>query len=236
MIKKEHFTKTDIDAINENIAQNYFTPVLLDVLNQITEVKSICDVGCGNGIFTANLKKMMDCKLVGVDGSKYALDKAGEFNFDELHHIHDFSSDTLPFDDGIFDLVINKDVLEHLVQPEHLVNEMTRITKGGGYVLIHVPNHFPVVGRLKLLFKNTIDPFHYFPESRRWNFPHIRFFNQKDFLDLMRSVGLEPIVNLCHHFPSFPKVGRFIPENWKNYLARKNPDLFAEGFTYLFHK
>ena len=63
-----------------------------------------------------------------------------------MHHIHDFSSDTLPFDDGIFDLVINKDVLEHLVHPEHLVSEIARITRRGGYALIHVPNHFPFVG------------------------------------------------------------------------------------------
>ena len=33
MIHEEHFSRTDIDAIDENIAQNYFTPVLLDVLN-----------------------------------------------------------------------------------------------------------------------------------------------------------------------------------------------------------
>ena len=233
MIHEEHFSRTDIDAIDENIAQNYFTPVLEDVLNQIADIKNICDVGCGNGIFTAHIKQKMSCKLVGVDGSKYALEKAAEFNFDELHHIHDFSSDTLPFDDGIFDLVINKDVLEHLVHPEHLVSEIARITRRGGYALIHVLNHFPFVGRLKLLFRNTIDPFHYFPESRRWNFPHIRFFNHKDFLALMFTEGLKPVMNLCCHFPSFPKIRRLMSKSLKTQLARQNPDLFAEGFTYL---
>ena len=153
-----------------------------------------------------------------------------------MHHIKDFSNDSLPFKDEKFDFVINKDVLEHLLNPENLVHEIARITKIGGFALIHVPNHFPISGRLKLLFKNTIDPFHYFPDSRRWDFPHIRFFNQQDFLGLMLSSGLKPVVNLCHHFPSFPKIGRLMPRTLKKRISQQYPDAFAEGFTYLFKK
>ena len=82
----------------------------------------------------------------------------------------------------------------------------------------------------------SLFPFLYFPDSRRWDFPHIRFFNQQDFLGLMLSSGLKPVVNLCHHFPSFPKIGRLMPTTVKKRISKQFPDSFAEGFTYLFKK
>ena len=233
---RDHFHNKHIDAINADLSDNYFKPVLLEALEHSGKPRSVCDVGCGNGIFTDWIKDHAGCRLVGVDGSEYALKKTKQLNFDELHHIEDFSNDNLPFKDEIFDFVINKDVLEHLLNPENLVHEIARITRIGGFALIHVPNHFPISGRLKLLFKNTIDPFLYFPDSRRWDFPHIRFFNQQDFLGLMLSSGLKPVVNLCHHFPSFPKIGRLMPTTVKKRISKQFPDSFAEGFTYLFKK
>lgn len=232
----EHFSDKDIDAIEVDHLNNYFTPILLEVLKHIDKPQNVCDLGCGNGLFSAALKNWINCRLVGVDGSGYALKQAQRLSYDELILIGDFSADSLPFEDNTFDLVINKDVLEHLLHPEHLVLEIARVTRKGGQALIHVPNHFPISGRLKLLFTNTIDPFLYFPDARRWNFPHIRFFNQKDFLDLMLSVELKPVVNLCHHYHSFPKIGRLMSNRLKNCLSKENPDLFATGFTYLFRK
>jgi SAM-dependent methyltransferase len=236
MSKPSVFSDSDIDAIKVSSRENYFIPVLRQVLDRISHPTKICDVGCGNGVFTACFKEWFTCYLCGVDGSPYALEQAAKLKFDELHLIKDFSSENLPFLNNSFDLLINKDVLEHLIHPEMLVKEMVRITKPGGHLLIHVPNHFPIFGRLKLLFQNTIDPFGYFPMANRWNFPHIRFFNSADFIKLMIINGLSPTVCLSHNFPSFPKVGRLIPNTIKNYLSRNHPDVFAEGYTWLFQK
>jgi SAM-dependent methyltransferase len=235
-LQPEHFSSKDIDSIRADPENNYFTQVLRETLEYTPNPNNVCDVGCGNGLFSAVLKNWTNCRLVGVDGSDYALKQAQLKDFDDLIKIQDFSVDNLPFEDESFDLVINKDVLEHLLHPEHLVFDILRVTRVGGQALIHVPNHFPLFGRLKLLFTNTIDPFNYFPDSRRWDFPHIRFFDQKDFLDLMISVGFKPVVNLCHHFQSFPKIGFFMSNNLKNKISKKNPNLFATGFTYLFRK
>lgn len=234
--KNPHFSDADIDAIAANPTDNFFTPVLQEALTLIDRPSQICDVGCGNGVFSACLKDLLDCSLSGVDGSAYALQHAGKRGFDELHLVKDFSSDRLPFKDDTFDLVINKDVLEHLLNPEILVAEMVRIIKPGGHFLVLVPNHFPISGRLQLLAHNTIDPFGYFPDARRWNFPHIRFFNKNDFLLLMESKGLKPVRCLSHHFPSFPKIGRLMPSSMKERLSHSYPDAFAEAFVWLFQK
>lgn len=187
-------------------------------------------------MFTACLKGWVECDLVGVDGSPYAIQQAKKMGFDDLYLVQDFSFDRLPFQDATFDFVINKDVLEHLLKPEVLVAEMARVTKPGGHLLILVPNHFPIAGRLHLLFHNNIDSFGFFPNSHRWDFPHIRFFNKADLIMLIESHGLKAVSGLSHHFPAFPRVGRLMTKSMKRYLSSLNPDAFAEAFVWLFKK
>ena len=230
------FSDFDIDAINVDPTDNFFTPVLKEVFKNVGQPQTVCDVGCGNGVFTVNLKNEAGCHLTGVDGSPYALQKASALGFDFLHLVKDFSTDRLPLEDNSFDLVINKDVLEHLLSPENLVQEMARITKPNGYLVVMVPNHFPISGRFRLLVDNTIDPFNYFPNACRWDFPHIRFFNQKDFLLLMRRAGLTPVRCLSNHFPALPKIGRILTKKMRERIARNRPDAFAEAYVWLMQK
>lgn len=232
----EHFPDHYIDEIRGDPDDNYFTPVLNEVLENIGSLRDVCDVGCGNGVFSIAIRQKAACRLAGVDGSRHALDQAKIRGFDELHLIDDFSSSRLPFEDASFDLVLNKDVLEHLLHPDHLVGEIARIVRYGGYVLIHVPNHFPLVGRLRLLFRNTIDPFDYFPESNRWDFPHIRFFTMESLVSLCQRYGLEMICDMGFHFFSPGKLGRLLPMALKKRLCMLNPDAWTEGYTVLFRK
>ena len=45
----------------------------------------------------------------------------------------------LPFADNVFDAVISEAVLEHVREPQHVVAEMFRVLKPGGYVCAAVP-------------------------------------------------------------------------------------------------
>ena len=232
---RDHFENKYIDLINDDIYENYFTPVLDDVFAYY-KPKYVCDIGCGNGVFTSSIKHKFDCKLFGVDGNKYALKQASKLDFDNLSLVKDFSIDSLPFNDGTFDLVICKDVLEHLVDPVHLVNEIHRITSNNGIFLFHVPNHFPIWGRIKFLFTNNIDTFNYFPESERYNFPHIRFFNMNSVKKLLGNSGFIMKKNLSHHFAKPRIIHRFIPSAVKKLLAKFSTDNFSEGITLIFEK
>jgi SAM-dependent methyltransferase len=48
----------------------------------------------------------------------------------------------LPFEDGRFDTIILSDVLEHVPQPEHLWQEMSRILSIGGRIMMNVPFYY----------------------------------------------------------------------------------------------
>jgi len=232
----KNFSNEYIDEIQGDPSNNYFTPVLEKAYN-ITKAKNVLDVGCGNGIFSINLKNKFGCKLSGVDGNAYAIEKANQIGFDEVKQVRDFCSDEIPYKDYSFDLIICKDVLEHLVDPEFLLLGMKKKLKQEGFVLVHVPNHFTLWGRLKFLFNNNIDCFNYFPGAERWAFPHIRFFTFESLVKIFEKNDFALKTNLSDFFPSIPG-GRFLPFHKKisKLLANKYPDNFSEGLTLIFQK
>jgi len=192
--------------------------------------------GCGNGIFTGDLKRRIGCNLIGIDSNKYALEQASKFDFDKLIQVDDFTKDKLPVDNENVDFVICKDVLEHLIDPEFLTHEVFRILKPGGYFLVHVPNHFPIWGRLKFLFTNNIDTFSYFPSSNRYDFPHIRFFTLASLENMLKISGFVSTSNISYFFTKPPIIHRLMPMFLLKWLTKVSTDNFSEGLTILAKK
>jgi SAM-dependent methyltransferase len=233
---KEHFSNSYIDEINSGLEDNYFTPIIERTFND-QNISSVCDVGCGNGVFTAGIKKYKDVvKLTGVDSNQHALEEALKIGFDSLVHVHDFSNDVLPIDSESFDLVVCKDVLEHLVNPNHLMDEINRILKPGGVLLLHVPNHFTLYRRIVFLFNNKIDTFSWFGESDRFDFPHIRFFTLSSVLRLLNLTHFTFLNNLSYFFVNLPIVHQRAPLFFRKILSNISTDNFCDGVTILAKK
>jgi 2-polyprenyl-6-hydroxyphenyl methylase/3-demethylubiquinone-9 3-methyltransferase len=107
------------------------------------------DVGCGSGTLTRWLSGR-GATVVGVDGAP------------EMVHIAEAAAQTqacgdgslqfqvanvenLPFPDGSFDGVLCSSVLEYTKDPKSCLNEIARITKPGGILMISVPNAKSIV-------------------------------------------------------------------------------------------
>lgn len=110
------------------------------ITSQQLEVKSILDVGCGNGSLCRDFRnKFPDSRIVGVDISKDNLDIAEKLH--SKNNIEYYKSDTrsLPFDNETFDVVICANTLKYLGTEENeitAVKEQLRILKSGGLLLI----------------------------------------------------------------------------------------------------
>jgi O-antigen biosynthesis protein len=228
------FADADIDRIDEI---SFMTPIFDDIIAR-RDFRSVLDYGCGNGIFGIYLKEKNGCFLAGVDGSEYGLNQAKERGYDSTVRISDFSAERLPFQDGAFDLVMLKDILEHLMEPLFVLEEAARLLKEGGSLLLHVPNHFPLAYRIKFLITNRIDTQNYFPDSKEWSFPHIRFFTLPGLEEMLDKTGFSIAENYSDYFTTFcPGLSRLpFAKRFQRYLAKRYPDQFSYGYTFLCEK
>lgn len=63
-------------------------------------------------------------------------------------------NEKLPYDDNSFDLIFSNWVFEHIENPEHIVAELLRILKPGGYVCAITPNKFGYIAMASRLIAN----------------------------------------------------------------------------------
>ena len=234
-----HFADRHFKAIDDLCeSENYFVPVLKETQRYINfSTAKILDVGCGTGLFMTPVLVAGCTDCYGVDGQHEYLQHAIKRGYKEVRSVVDLSTSTLPFCDEMFDLIVCKDVLEHLLYPLHTLRQIERVLKKNGLLLVHVPNHFPLYSRLKFLFNNNLDTFSYFEGETRWTFPHIRFYEYADFLEQLEAHGFILIKNLSDQFPIIPWLTRFsIFKQTVRKLTIRYPNQFSGAFTLLLKK
>lgn len=237
MKKNKHFSNELIDNIDDDPENNYFTKILIDSIKKSEIPKKSLDVGCGNGAFTQILKKKFNSYLIGIDGNQYGLEISKKRGFDETYLVEDFSKDKLSMvDDLDFDFVVSKDTLEHVVDPKYSLDQIWKKIKIGGYLLLHIPNHFPFYGRLKFLITNNIDTFNYFPDHKRYDYPHIKFFNYDSIISMLSDYNYEIIENFSYNFFVLPIFNKVISKKIKKNIVLKFPNNFCESYTLLIKK
>jgi demethylmenaquinone methyltransferase/2-methoxy-6-polyprenyl-1,4-benzoquinol methylase len=98
--------------------------------------KAVLDVGCGSGLFFREVANQADM-VVGVDVSRKLLQKAKE-HAEGLRNVSVLQADAdhLPFKNGFFDAVFAFTVLQNMPNPHETLNEVKRITKKGGRVVV----------------------------------------------------------------------------------------------------
>lgn len=100
--------------------------------------RKILDVGCGDGRLARAIRAHCpDAIIHGCDVSAVAL--ARSEGLDRQYAV-DLDCEVLPEAGGSFDLVIASEVIEHLIQPDHVLAELARVLRQGGHVVLTVPN------------------------------------------------------------------------------------------------
>lgn len=96
---------------------------------------SILDVGCGNG----SLKKLFPRhKLSGVDILPDSISMALRAGYTQAKLV-DLNQARLPFKANSFNIIVCRQVLEHLLYPLKAVLEMHRVLKSKGTLFVSVP-------------------------------------------------------------------------------------------------
>jgi len=112
----------------------------------LKQSRFVLDLGCGVGEY---LKYAIgkNRTVIGVDLDKSLLQNR-LFNFTPLQG----DAQNLAFKDEIFDLVLFSEVLEHLPHPEKALNEIKRILKPNGILIISTPSKKSLYEKQHLVF------------------------------------------------------------------------------------
>ncbi len=108
-----------------------------DVLARSQGSQVILDIGCGDGEATALLPRG-EHTVVGVDWSMMALRHAKGLGLTVVRGGLDAPG--LPIADGGADLVILSEVIEHIVDTDSAIDEIHRVLRPGGTLLLSTPN------------------------------------------------------------------------------------------------
>lgn len=106
----------------------------------------LLDVSCGEGTLV-KFAVRAGLRAYGLDLADAAVARAREET--GSHAILIADGEALPFDDEYFDYVTNLGSLEHYLDPEEGVREISRVLKKDGLACILLPNLFGLLGNVK---------------------------------------------------------------------------------------
>ncbi len=153
--------------------------------------RQVLDIGCGDGSASGAWLAHRCNSYVGVDVSQEAVDSARARGLD-AQTIDDAGD--LPFPAESFDAAICTEVLEHLFDPLGALEEIVRVLRPGGTVVVTVPNVANWRYRTDLALFGRFNPrADLLSATEPWRDPHIRFFTQAALGRMIARAGLEPV-------------------------------------------
>ena len=115
----------------------------------------VLDIGCYNGYLMEKiLEKGSEYDVYGVDASKESI------RLCTLKNLKVFETDAenkLPFEDDFFDVITGLEVIEHIVDTDSFLNEIKRVLKRDGILILATPNVLSLSRRIMSLL--GINPF-----------------------------------------------------------------------------
>lgn len=114
------------------------------------------DIGCGTGDLVVFYAKK-GVIYAGIDLSNNMIKRAN-FNYADLVQegkasFHVADCENLPFSDREFDVLSAVALIEYLSDPSKALDEISRVIKTGGHVLITVPNKACINNRIRFFLK-----------------------------------------------------------------------------------
>lgn len=134
-IPTNYIKHTSKNPLQKFLINNFYSTFIS--LAKPLSPKIVLDAGCGEG-FTLN-KLMLNQIGQGIEGVEYTKESIalGKKLFPKAK-IKQGSIYDLPYKEGVFDLVVCTEVLEHLENPHKALLEIIRVSKK--YIILSVPN------------------------------------------------------------------------------------------------
>jgi len=148
----------------------------------------LLDIGCGSGRHTCEAYRLQGVVAVGADLNSADLKQARErLEFHDRLGEHGggcwclSTADVrrLPFPDAHFHAVICSEVMEHIPEHHRAADELVRVLKPGGHLVVSVPRYFPE--RICWALSR---------EYHQANQGHVRIYRKKALIRMIEHTGL----------------------------------------------
>ena len=160
--------------------------------------KVLVDFGCGNGAQTVHFAEDFP-KVWGVDVNReFLADFRASIKRRDLESrmtALEYPGDIVPLEDGVADQVISFTVLEHVPDQDRALEEMYRLLRPGGRLIMSVPNKWWVFethgANLPLLPWNRVPFVSWWPKGLHDKYARARIYRAREIEKLVRSKGFE---------------------------------------------
>jgi SAM-dependent methyltransferase len=196
------------------------------------------DVGCATGGYTLAMLDMGARTVVGVDVLKERIAEACERG--RAHPAATFlqvNDDRLPFRDASFDGVFLNEVLEHVTDEVRTLEEIRRVLRPGGYLILISPNRwFPFEGHGMRLGRHQLGhPAPLLPWLPSWlgqPFMHARNYWPGELRNLVatRALVVRRVEFVWPVFEVFPWLPRPVIARYRTLIHRLDSMPFVRRF------
>ena len=156
----------DTHPFSNMAASGIHTKALHLAKEYLSKDTRILIAGAGEGGLEYQLLKMEPdadaITALDINPEQYKIDEI-ECQFCDLNG-------RIPFDDASFDVCFSIEVIEHLNNPQNIINEAHRVLKPGGMLFLSTPNVNSIAQKLRFLFS---DEFQWFRDKDHKILGHI---------------------------------------------------------------
>lgn len=167
-----------------NLKGNPRIDCMVNIINSLDLVdKNILDIGCYNGTFLSLIKNKNN-NFYGIEASDYGVEECKKKNIQVKQFFFDDKS-TIPFENNFFDIIIAGEIIEHIYDTDFFLEEIYRILKPGGKLLLSTPNVASLGRRIMLAL--GISPILETSPNESDSSGHIRYFTDKTLAELLKK-------------------------------------------------
>ncbi|WKA47194.1 methyltransferase domain-containing protein [Geobacillus zalihae] len=166
------------------------------IAKDLCKGKRVLDAACGEGYGSFLLSKWGAKAVDGIDISEEAIQNAKANFKQENLTFHQGSVEEMgKFPSRNYDLIISLETIEHLSNPEKMLQEFRRLIKPDGIIIISCPNDY-----------------YYYPEESMGNPYHLKKYTFDEFKSMTES-----ILGQNAEFYLGTPVGGFINKKFRNF-------------------
>jgi len=127
-----------------------WTKMLAPYLSSATG-KRVLEIGCGRGTFARHLTGLGAASVTACDFSFAAIALASRLSDKPMFLLADIQR--IPFGSASFDVVVSCETIEHVPEPRRAVEELVRVLRPGGHLLLTTPNYLGLTGLYRIYLR-----------------------------------------------------------------------------------